>query len=170
MDYMGSSPKTVHAKKANEQNGGNMMNKTVLIALVAIMMIASPAFGAVITEDVEIRGEVATGDITYDYTNFGAFWYDLKKNHSSEVMTVDVTGTRNIIEGDLVYTCTPRSVTYKNSDLNDKYGGYVIMGFMAEKYICYDNKTERRLMPAWYSAEIRTHTKTMKMSCCFRAR
>ena len=119
------------------------MNKTVLIALVAIMMIASPAFGAVITEDVEIRGEVATGDITYDYANFGAFWYDLKKNHSSEVMTVDVTGTRNIIEGDLVYTCTPRSVTYKNSDLNDKYGGYVIMGFMAEKYICYDNKTDQ---------------------------
>jgi len=58
-------------------------------------------------------------------------------------MAVTVTGTREIAEGDLVYTCTPRSVTYKNSDLNDKYGGYVIMGFMAQKYICYDNKTDQ---------------------------
>lgn len=116
------------------------MNVIVMMAIVALFM--PVASGTVVTQDVEIRGQVATTDITYDYANFGAFWFDLKKNHSSEVMTVNVTG-RDIAEEDLVYTCTPRMIKYKNPDLNTTYGKYKIMGFMAEKYICYDNKTDQ---------------------------
>ena len=131
------------------------MNKVIVIAMVAIMMIASPVYGAVITQNVEIRGEIAVDDIKYDYTNFGAFWYDLNKNHSSETMNVTTTGaTRTIAEGDLVYTCTPRMVKYKNSDLNTTYGKYKIIGFLANKYICYDNRTDQlvKLLINWGSS------------------
>ena len=127
----------------------------MLIAMVAIMMIASPVYGAVITQDVEIRGEIAVDDIKYDYTNFGAFWYDLNKNHSSETINVTTTDTTRTIEkGNLVYTCTPRDVKYKNDDLNAEYGGYKILGFMAEKFICYDNRSDQlvKLLINWGSS------------------
>ena len=131
------------------------MKRIMLVAILAIMMIASPISGAVVTQDVEIRGEIAVDDIKYDYTNFGAFWYDLNKNHSSETINVTTTDTTRTIEkGNLVYTCTPRDVKYKNDDLNAEYGGYKILGFMAEKFICYDNRSDQlvKLLINWGSS------------------
>ena len=126
------------------------MNKALMVALVAIMMIASPIAGEVITQDVEIRGEVANGDIDYNYANFAGFWYDLKNNVSSETMDIDVNG-RTIVEGALVYQCTPKMVKYKSPELNRTLGKYKIVGFMAEKYIGYDNKTNKlvKLLIEW---------------------
>ena len=155
MDPMGSNPNDTLPKGAINKTEENNMNRIMLIALIAIMMIASPISGAVVTQDVEIRGEIAVDDIKYDYTNFGAFWYDLDKNHSSETMNVTTTGvTRTIAEGALVYTCTPQMVKYKNSDLNATYGKYKIIGFMAEKYIGYDNRTDQlvKLLINWGSS------------------
>lgn len=102
-----------------------------------------------ITQDVEIRGEIMTGVglAQYDYQNAAMFWYDLKKGLTSETMNVTVTGTRTVAEGDLVYTCTPQTVNYKNAVL----GTYTIVGFMSEKYIAYDGKTGKlvKLLIEW---------------------
>ena len=131
------------------------MNKVMIIALAAIMMLASPVLGAVITQDVEIRGEVATGDIAYDYSSFAGFWYDLKKNMSSETMSIITSGVdgREIAKGDLVYFCAPQMVSYKSPELkNDPdLGQYKVVGFMASKYIGYDNKTDElvKLLIEW---------------------
>lgn len=135
-----------------------MLNTYVkIIAFIAIIgMLTSAAMGAVMAQNIEIRGEIADGNTTYDYANFAGFWYDLDKNQSSETIDVTVTGaTRTIAEGDLVYTCTPRDVTYKNDDLNAEYGGYKLIGFMAEKYICYDNRTDQlvKLLINWGSSK-----------------
>lgn len=135
-----------------------MSNRTISIitVMVILTLFASAAAGAVITQDVEIRGEVADGDITYDYANFAGFWYDLKKNVSSETMDIDVND-RTIVEGYLVYQCTPKMVTYKSPELkNDPdLGKYKIVGFMAEKYIGYDNKTNKlvKLLIEWGSTK-----------------
>ncbi len=130
--------------------------KIGIIAVMAILMVlVSAAAGAVITQDVEIRGEIAVDDIKYDYANFAGFWYDLDKDQSSETMNVTTTGvTRTIAEGALVYTCTPQMVKYKNSDLNTTYGKYKIIGFLANKYICYDNRTDQlvKLLINWGSS------------------
>ena len=129
------------------------MNKIgKLIVVIAIAMIfVSAAAGAVITQDVEIRGSVADGSIKYDYANFGAFWYDLDLNQSSETMNVTVTNPRTIKEGDLVYRCEPQMISYENPVLNTTYGGYDIIGFMAEKYMCYDGRTDQlvKLLIEW---------------------
>ena len=132
----------------------DIKTKTGIIAIIAILaLIVSAAAGSMVTQDVAIRGSVVDGNGTYeyDYTSFAGFWYDLDKNRSSEVMTVNVTGERTIAEKDLVYNCTRQFVSYKNDDLNGTYGGYYIIGFMAEKYICYDDNTDElvKLLIEW---------------------
>lgn len=119
-----------------------------------LAMFTSTVMGTVVTQDVEIRGEIFTENATYDYTNGAFFWYDLDENLTSEVMTVNITG-RDINEGDLVYTCKPENMSYENPDLNTKYGGYMLLGFMAEKYICYDNRSDQlvKLLIEWDSGD-----------------
>lgn len=133
------------------------INKINIITIITILVLfVSAVSGSIISRDIEIRGSIANGDMVYDYTNFGAFWYDLNLNQSSETInvTVDVID-RTIKEGNLVYSCISRNIKYKNKDLNDIYGTYSIMGFMAEKYICYDNKVDKlvKLLIEWDSGE-----------------
>lgn len=127
----------------------------IIAVMVILALFVLAAAGAVVTQDVEIRGSVATGDIEYGYANFAGFWYDLDKDHSSETMNVTKITSRTIDKGDLVYTCTPVNVSYKNGVLNAEYGGYKLIGFMAEKYICYDNRTDQlvKLLINWGSSK-----------------
>ena len=121
-----------------------MFNKHYsMIAIMMIAMLAVPIVGATqIYQEVEIRASVADGNTTYDAMSFSGFWFDINKNYSSEVMTINITGERMIDDRDLVYTCTRQQVSYKNKDLNDTYGGYYIIGFFADKYMCRDGKTD----------------------------
>jgi S-layer protein (TIGR01567 family) len=141
------------------------MNKVLWIALVAIMMaVAPPISGEAITDDVEIRGAISIGDITYDYCNFAGFWYDLKKNRTSETMVITTSGVdgRTIAKGDLVYHCAPQMVTYKSPELNNdpELGKYKIIGFMAQKYIGHDNQTDElaKLLIEWGGKKDKTLT------------
>jgi len=135
-----------------------MKMKINIIAIMAIMVLFVPIIaGSVITQEVEIRGTIMDGNGKYDYTNSAFFWYNLDKNQSSEVMTIDCSGidNRTIEKGSLVYNCIPQMITYKNGYLNTTYGQYKIIGFMAEKYICYDNKTDQlvKLLIEWKSSD-----------------
>lgn len=136
-----------------------MFNKHYsMIVIMMIAMLAAPIVGATqIYQEVEIRASVADGNETYDYRSFAGFWFDLNKNQSSETMDITVSGTdnRTIKEGDLVYNCTPQSVEYKNDDLNAEYGRYMLIGFMADEYICYDNKVDKlvKLLIEWGSSD-----------------
>jgi S-layer protein (TIGR01567 family) len=119
-------------------------------------MVAPIASAERITEEVEIRGTVVNNSTMYDYTSFAGFWYDLDNDLSSENMTVNVTvGTRTIEEGNLVYRCTPEDMLYKNPALNNELGGYKLVGFMADEYIAYDNKTDKlvKLLIEWDSGD-----------------
>jgi len=115
------------------------MMKTLLAAImiVALLMLA-PAGAERITEDVEIRGSVATGTFEYDYTSFAGFWYDLDKNTTSETLNVTVAaGTR---DATVTYQCDPKPQDYKNGDL---VGTYDIIGLFANQYVCYDGETDK---------------------------
>lgn len=129
----------------------------IIAVMVVLALFVSAAAGAVVTQDVEIRGEVADGYIEYDYANFAGFWYDLDKDRSSETMTVNCSGVdnRTIDDGDLVYNCAPVPVLYKNDALNTEYGGYMLLGFMAEKFVCYDNRSDQlvKLLIEWDSSD-----------------
>lgn len=107
--------------------------KTIAILLIATMMLALPMVSAErITEEVEIRGSVATGTFTYNYTSFAGFWYDLDKDLTSETLNVTVVGR----DATIVYQCDPKLQAYKNPALNN----YTILGLFAEKYVCYDEE------------------------------
>ena len=125
----------------SQLKGENELNKNNILAIIAIAMVMiAPIVSA---EEIEIRGTIATDDITYDYTNFAGFWYDIDLNESSENLIINVTG-RDV---DIVYQCEPKIVAYENPEL----GNYTIIGWMAEKYVCYDGKSDElvRLLIEW---------------------
>ena len=111
------------------------MKKLLAILLIAIMSV-SMVGAERITEDVEIRGTVATGTFEYDYTSFAGFWYALDENLTSEALNVTMVGPR---EATIEYTCTPATQDYENPALGD----YDIIGLFAEKYVCYDGDTDK---------------------------
>ena len=117
------------------------MNKTIFAILIVAMMMLAPVVSA---EEIEIRSEVATDDIIYDYRNAAFLWMDLDKNISSEVITITTSGTgnRTIAEGALTYVCVPQIQTYKNPALRAAYGPYEIVGFLGSKYMVYDHSNE----------------------------
>lgn len=113
------------------------MMKTILAAMMIVALMIAPVSAERIMEDVEIRGTVATGNMTYDYTSFAGFWYDLDKDLTSETLNVTVVaGTR---DATITYQCDPKTQTYKNTIL----GTYDIIGLFAEKYVCYDGETDK---------------------------
>lgn len=112
-----------------------MMKKLLAILLIAIMSV-SMVGAERITEDVEIRGTVATGTFEYNYTSFAGFWYDLDEDLTSETLNVTITGAR---DATITYRCDPATQTHENTLLGD----YDIIGLFAEKYVCYDGDTDK---------------------------
>lgn len=110
-----------------------MMKKIVAILLIALMSVS--VIGAErITEEVEIRGTVVTGNFDYDYSSFAGFWYDIDKDLTSEMLNVTVSGR----DATVTYQCDPKIQAHENILLGD----YTIIGLFADKYVCYDNNTD----------------------------
>lgn len=124
------------------------MNKNIWI-IIAIMMTFT-ASAEQISQDVEIRGTVTNGTYMYNADSFAGFWYDIDNGLTSETLNVTVTG-RDINEGNLIYQSKPCVVAYENPELGD----YTILGFMAEKFVAYDNKTDQlvKLLIEWTGSD-----------------
>jgi S-layer protein (TIGR01567 family) len=97
----------------------------------------------------EIRGavqnfvDVQSTDITWNAYNFGAFWYDLDDDLSTETLTIaanilDAPWDRTIDANNLVYNTTSTDVDFDYSG----WGEYNMIGFMAEKYFAGYDGTE----------------------------
>ena len=84
-------------------------------------------------EKVEVRGQVATGDTTWNPQNFAGFYYDIKKDIGYEQLTTVLT-EGNKLSGDapygVTYTTTAQAKDYEFED----WGSYNVIGFQAEKY------------------------------------
>ena len=117
--------------------------KQYILAIIIVALMLAPASAERISQDVEIRGSVATGDIVYGYSDFAGFWYDIDTNQSSETLTIDVTGRT----ADITYLCEPITQAYENPVL----GNYTIIGWQAEKYVVYDGKCDKlvKLLIEW---------------------
>jgi len=72
--------------------------------------------------------------------NFGAFFYDLEHNLSTEQINLTVNTATEIVEkGDLVYESTPVKIPYKNPEMmncQEEYfkNGYYVMGWQGDKF------------------------------------
>ncbi|MCK5109756.1 MAG: hypothetical protein KAR25_08700, partial [Methanosarcinales archaeon] len=130
------------------------MNKNIMIPLVALMLLAMVgAASAAEVTGLEIRGEVKEGTaanplvgpaaLTWDATNFAAFWYDLDDGTSTETLVIAATldnGARTIEEDELTYTTSPEPQMYEVCDEYDDVEiedetDYYIEGWLAEKYV-----------------------------------
>ena len=136
------------------------MNKRmiVLIALV-VAVFAVPASA----ETLEVRGTVVNlydaqpCDLVWNATNFGAFWYDLDSNLTTEELRI-VNGTlldapwdRTIDKNCLFYSTSPvyrEYELYENENLTvesshtDGDTGYWVEGWMGEMYVAIDNNAD----------------------------
>lgn len=123
--------------------------KKIITVISILLMICLPV-AASVNEEVEIRGEIANGDIIYDYTNFAGFWYDLDTNRFSETMNITIVN-RTIDEGSLIYTCKAVVIPYENPTLTN----YTIIGFFSEKFLCYDDRVDKlvKLLVEWKSSD-----------------
>ena len=88
----------------------------------------------------DIRGTVATGAANWDASNFAGFFYDLKKDVSTESMKVLAVNGRTIPENDLVYSTTIKNIDYQytkdaDSTTLSAWGSYPVIGFMAQEYV-----------------------------------
>lgn len=97
---------------------------TWLLVLVGISFMTYPITG------LEIRGEMATDNMTWIADNFAGFYYDLDEDIKTEELTATITD-RKLAEPDGVVYNTAAQVV--NFDF-DAWGMYNVIGFMGEKY------------------------------------
>ncbi|MDM7911473.1 MAG: S-layer protein domain-containing protein, partial [Methanotrichaceae archaeon] len=95
------------------------------------------------TGTYEVRGTVIdpseVDEFNWNPYNFEGFYYDIDDDIGTENLTVRITGTSRIAEGDLIYETNPQPVTFEF----DRWGKYDVIGFMADKYFAgYNDDTE----------------------------
>ncbi|MDM7919802.1 MAG: S-layer protein domain-containing protein, partial [Methanosarcina sp.] len=62
--------------------------------------------------------------------NFEGFYYNIDEGIETEKMKITDLNGRNIPDGSLVYTSTPKAVEFEHDD----WGNFTVVGFMAKKY------------------------------------
>lgn len=131
------------------------MNKQMIILIaLAVVMFVMPASAE---ETVEVRGTVVeltdaqTYDIAWDAHNFGAFWYDLDDDLSTECLVLKA-GTvsdwdRTIDEACLSYTTCPLYQEYELYACEgltvDGSEGYYLEGWMGLPYVAIDGNADK---------------------------
>jgi len=102
----------------------------VIAAIIALMATAAAAGPA---DTVDVRGQVAQGNLTWTPQNFPGFYYDLKEGLGTETLTTNLTAG-NQLSGDepygIIYHTTAQIKDFEFKD----WGSYYVMGFLSKKY------------------------------------
>src|SRR5512136_2561074 len=99
---------------------------TIMLTSLALLLATVLVVGA-----LEIRGEVATGDFTWNPQNFAGFYYDIDDDVGTEQLTTTITEGNKLVEPTGVqYTTTAQKQAFKF----EGWGYYNVIGFMAEPY------------------------------------
>jgi S-layer protein (TIGR01567 family) len=84
----------------------------------------------------QIRGQVASGDASWDATSFAGFYYDINDNVQTESLSVTGLKGGNVIpDGGLVYQTSVKNVDYEYDNAAAGWDQYPVIGFFAEEYI-----------------------------------
>jgi len=103
------------------------------ITLTAMMVLLATATVVGAVDRVEVRGQVATGDFTWNPQNFPGFYYDIDDNIGTEQLTTKIT-EGNKLSGDTPYGVQYVSTAQKKEFEFEGWGYYNVIGFMAQKY------------------------------------
>ena len=92
----------------------------------------------------EVRSSVlpvANGELTIDYTQFAAFYYDLDEDIATEEMTLKITdGNKLENKSGITYTTTAKMISYEESNIS---GQYPIAGLFGAAYVPLMDKDEK---------------------------
>ncbi|MDR7666480.1 S-layer protein domain-containing protein [Methanosarcina sp. Z-7115] len=83
----------------------------------------------------QIRGQVASGDASWDATSFAGFYYDINDNVQTESLSVSGLNGNVIPDGGLVYQTAVKNVDYEYDNAAAGWDQYPVIGFFAEEYI-----------------------------------
>jgi S-layer protein (TIGR01567 family) len=98
----------------------------IMLTSLALLLATISVVGA-----VEIRGQVATGDMVWNPQNFAGFFYDIKNDLGTETLTTTISEGNKLQEPNgITYTTTAQKKDFKFED----WGYYNVLGFLAKKY------------------------------------
>jgi S-layer protein (TIGR01567 family) len=85
----------------------------------------------------EVRGQVATGDFTWNAQNFAGFFYDMDGDLGTETLTTTITEGNKLNEPDgVLYSTTAQ----KNNFEFRNWGSYNLIGLLGKRYFAgYDS-------------------------------
>jgi S-layer protein (TIGR01567 family) len=108
------------------------MKKLAAITFTSMMLLLATAMvvGAQMAEE-EIRGQVATGDFTWNAQNFAGFYYDIDDDLGTETLTTTITENNKLNEPDgIIYSTTAEKTDFEFAP----WGYYNVIGFQAKQY------------------------------------
>ncbi|MFZ3169360.1 MAG: S-layer protein domain-containing protein, partial [Candidatus Methanoperedens sp.] len=128
------------------------MTKKILAVVLAVFMllvVAFPVSAAVQATKVEVRGSVWTqgdnlSDASWNSQKFAGFYYDLKKNLTTETLSFTQTPGRSNLEDSIQYTTGIVPVDFKVFEKENLYvtnisgvaaTNYSVVGWQAEKWV-----------------------------------
>ncbi|HWQ18399.1 MAG TPA: S-layer protein domain-containing protein [Methanotrichaceae archaeon] len=103
------------------------------ITLTAMMVLLATASIVGAVDTVQIRGQVATGDFTWNPQNFAGFYYDIKNDLGTETLTTKLTDV-NRLSGDSPYGVTYQTTAQSKKFAFDDWGYYKVIGYLANRY------------------------------------
>jgi S-layer protein (TIGR01567 family) len=98
--------------------------------IVEVRGVVAGTTGAV--EMVEVRGQVATGDTTWNSQNFAGFYYDIKNDIGTETLSTTLTDRK--LSGDSPYGVKYETKAQSKEFKFEDWGAFNVMGFLADRY------------------------------------
>jgi S-layer protein (TIGR01567 family) len=98
--------------------------------IVEVRGVVAGTTGAV--EMVEVRGQVATGDTTWNPQNFAGFYYDIKDDIGTETLSTTLTDKK--LSGDSPYGVKYETKAQSKEFKFEDWGAFNVMGFLADRY------------------------------------
>jgi S-layer protein (TIGR01567 family) len=95
-----------------------------------MMLLLATAMVVGAVDNVEIRGQVATGNFEWNAQNFAGFYYDIDDALGTEKITTTITDGKLQEPNGIAYTTTVQKNDFDYAD----WGFYNVIGFQADKY------------------------------------
>ncbi len=108
------------------------MKKLAAITLTSMMLLLATAMVVGAVENVEVRGQVATADSTWNSQNFAGFYYDIKDDIGTETLSTTLTDKK--LSGDSPYGVKYETKAQSKEFKFEDWGAFNVMGFLADRY------------------------------------
>ena len=108
------------------------MKNAALTVIVPLVILLSIAMASEAIDNVEVRGQVATGNFEWNSQNFAGFYYDINDDIGTEALST--TLTENSLSGDSPYGVKYVTKAQSKEFGFEDWGAFKVMGFLADRY------------------------------------